>query len=203
MNNNEVLWRSGTIGNIADIENYTVTLIKEPRGVPEKYETVVIGSGFGGTITSLTLANLFSKSNSSGSNNGLEIKISTYNVYPGHSQTQNIDVISDKAEDIIISDIGFDPQPPQGLSLKIHDPSDTSKNIRYPMKIKLSPNVQQTIPLTVTLDASREPASLDIDVHIYMTRNQTQTPTQIDLKITLHIGHERVCLLERTVVDKP
>src|SRR6266487_1426026 len=197
INNNELLWRSGTIGNIADIDNYTVTVVKEPKGVPEQYQAVVIGSGFGGTITSLTLANFFSKNNSSGNNNGLEIKIPAYNVYPGHSQTQNIVIISDKAEDIIISNIGFDPQPPQGLSLKIHDPSDVGKNIRYPLTIKLSPNVQQTIPLTVTLEASRKPVSLDIHVRIPMTRNQTQKPKQIDSKITLHIGPERVCVLER------
>jgi len=194
---NEIIWRSDTVGNVADIENYTITLIKEPRGVPDKYDTVVIGSGFGGTITALTLANFFGKSNSSGINNGLEIKIPTYNVYPGQSQRQNIQIISDEAEDMIISNIGFDPQPPQGLSLKINDPSDPSKNISYPFPFKLSPNVQQTIPLTVALDVSRESAILDIDVHVYMTRNQTQTPTQIDSKITLHIGHERVCLLER------
>jgi choline dehydrogenase-like flavoprotein len=57
--NNEVLWRSNPIENIVDIDNYTITLIKEPREVPEKYEAVVIGSGFGGTITALTLANMF------------------------------------------------------------------------------------------------------------------------------------------------
>jgi choline dehydrogenase-like flavoprotein len=57
--NNEVLWRSNPIENIIDIDTYSVTLVKEPRGVPENYEAVVIGSGFGGTITALTLANMF------------------------------------------------------------------------------------------------------------------------------------------------
>lgn len=56
---NEIIWRSDIIGNVADIENYTITTIKEPRGVPERYDTVVIGSGFGGTITALTLANMY------------------------------------------------------------------------------------------------------------------------------------------------
>ena len=38
--NNEVLWRSNPIENIIDIDNYSVTLIEEPRGVPENYEAV-------------------------------------------------------------------------------------------------------------------------------------------------------------------
>ncbi len=59
IDNDETIWTSAAIPNIADIDKYTVTVVKEPRGVPEKYEAVVIGSGFGGTITSLTLANNF------------------------------------------------------------------------------------------------------------------------------------------------
>src|SRR5215469_12008167 len=32
---------------------------KKPRGVPDRYDGVVIGSGFGGTTTALTLANVY------------------------------------------------------------------------------------------------------------------------------------------------
>ena len=36
-------------------------MVLEKRIIPESYEAVVIGSGFGGTITSLTLSNKFEK----------------------------------------------------------------------------------------------------------------------------------------------
>jgi hypothetical protein len=32
---------------------------KKPRGVPDRYDVYVIGSGFGGTTTALTLANVY------------------------------------------------------------------------------------------------------------------------------------------------
>jgi choline dehydrogenase-like flavoprotein len=54
-----VKWNSG---NLDDIGNIDVTISLQPKKLPDsKYEAVVIGSGFGGTITSLTLANRYKK----------------------------------------------------------------------------------------------------------------------------------------------
>jgi choline dehydrogenase-like flavoprotein len=61
--NDQVLWTSDTIGNVNEIDNYTITVVKEPRTIPDKYDAIVIGSGFGGTIVSLTLANFFRDKN--------------------------------------------------------------------------------------------------------------------------------------------
>jgi choline dehydrogenase-like flavoprotein len=49
-----VKWKSD---NLDDIGNIDITISLQPKKLPDsKYEAVVIGSGFGGTITSLTLA---------------------------------------------------------------------------------------------------------------------------------------------------
>ena len=47
-------WRGEVINN-PDNTLY-VTVIKQKRVVPKEYESIVIGSGFGGTISALTLA---------------------------------------------------------------------------------------------------------------------------------------------------
>src|SRR5215469_4673659 len=52
-----VKWKSENVDQIDDID---ITISLQPRKLPDsKYEAVVIGSGFGGTITSLTLANKY------------------------------------------------------------------------------------------------------------------------------------------------
>src|SRR5947209_3121196 len=52
-----VKWKSETLD---DIGNVDITISLQPKKSPDsKYEAVVIGSGFGGTITSLTLANKY------------------------------------------------------------------------------------------------------------------------------------------------
>ena len=52
-----IKWKSE---NIADIGNINITISLQPRKLPDnKYEAIVIGSGFGGTITSLSLANKY------------------------------------------------------------------------------------------------------------------------------------------------
>jgi choline dehydrogenase-like flavoprotein len=52
-----VKWKSESLDDIGNID---ITISLQPRKLPDsKYEAVVIGSGFGGTITSLTLANKF------------------------------------------------------------------------------------------------------------------------------------------------
>ena len=56
-----VIWKGRVIDDIANIDKYDITVTLVPRDVPDKYEAVVIGSGFGGTILSLTLANKFKK----------------------------------------------------------------------------------------------------------------------------------------------
>ncbi len=53
------IWTGRIIGDISDLGNYDITAITRPRDIPECYEAVVIGSGFGGTIVSLSLANWF------------------------------------------------------------------------------------------------------------------------------------------------
>jgi len=54
MDNGNVKWKSGIVGNT---DNIDVTVSFKPLQVPDdKYESVVIGSGFGGTIVSLALA---------------------------------------------------------------------------------------------------------------------------------------------------
>src|SRR5215213_8207037 len=50
-------WRGEVISNLNNVVNVVVVL--EKRKIPERYEAVVIGSGFGGTVTSLTLANKY------------------------------------------------------------------------------------------------------------------------------------------------
>ena len=53
-------WRSKALDGLEGVD-VTVSLVERP--VPsERYEAVVIGSGFGGTITALTLANKFAES---------------------------------------------------------------------------------------------------------------------------------------------
>src|SRR5215210_3344392 len=52
-----VKWNSE---NLDDIGNIDITISLQPKKLPDsKYEAVVIGSGFGGTITSFTLANKY------------------------------------------------------------------------------------------------------------------------------------------------
>ena len=45
--------------DISDLGSYDITAVTKPREIPECYEAIVIGSGFGGTIVSLSLANWF------------------------------------------------------------------------------------------------------------------------------------------------
>jgi hypothetical protein len=52
-----VKWKSENVDQIDDID---ITISLQPKKLPNsKYEAVVIGSGFGGTITSFTLANKY------------------------------------------------------------------------------------------------------------------------------------------------
>lgn len=55
-------WKSTVIG---DLENVDITVFVQRRPVPDdRYESVVIGSGFGGTIVALTLANRYAEDSS-------------------------------------------------------------------------------------------------------------------------------------------
>jgi hypothetical protein len=47
-------WRGEVLNNLDNI--IYITVIKEKRIIPQKYESIVIGSGFGGTISAITLA---------------------------------------------------------------------------------------------------------------------------------------------------
>jgi len=55
--NKGLKWRGEVINNLNNVINVIVVL--EKRKIPDKYEVVVIGSGFGGTIASLTLTNKY------------------------------------------------------------------------------------------------------------------------------------------------
>ena len=57
--NEGLKWRGEVINNLNNIIDITVVL--EKRKIPDRYEAVVIGSGFGGTIAALTLSNKYEK----------------------------------------------------------------------------------------------------------------------------------------------
>ena len=50
-------WRGEVINNLNNMIDITIVLQK--RKIPDEYETIVIGSGFGGTIAALTLSNKY------------------------------------------------------------------------------------------------------------------------------------------------
>ena len=52
-------WKGEVINNLNN--KIDITIVLEKIRIPDKYEAVVIGSGFGGTITSLTLSNKYQK----------------------------------------------------------------------------------------------------------------------------------------------
>ena len=57
--NKGLKWRGEVINNLNNLID--ITVVAEKRKIPDKYEAVVIGSGFGGTVASLTLANKYEK----------------------------------------------------------------------------------------------------------------------------------------------
>jgi hypothetical protein len=57
--NEGLRWRGEVINNLNNMIDVTVVL--EKRIIPDAYEAVVIGSGFGGTVASLTLSNKYEK----------------------------------------------------------------------------------------------------------------------------------------------
>ncbi len=58
-----VIWRGPVLDNLDNIGKYDIEILLLPREVPKTYDAVVIGSGFGGTILSLRLANKFDAEN--------------------------------------------------------------------------------------------------------------------------------------------
>ena len=61
--NGNTMWKGLVLDDISNLDKYDITVTSTRRIIPEEYEAVVIGSGFGGTIISLTLANYFSQTN--------------------------------------------------------------------------------------------------------------------------------------------
>lgn len=59
-----VIWKGPVLDNLENIDKYDIEVLLSVRQVPKTYEAVVIGSGFGGTILSLRLANRFDVENS-------------------------------------------------------------------------------------------------------------------------------------------
>jgi len=193
-------WISNIIDSINDIDKYDITIVVQPRKIPDKYETVVIGSGFGGTITSLTVANMYTdRDNSSRKyiNDGLQIYVPLFNIYPGHSHTQNIEFTSNRSEKITITNITFKSQS-SGFSFKVSDPAHPDKQAEYPLQLNLFPNTKSGIPMTINLDANQQLESINFgfDVDVLFTREQNPATT-VTLTIKSHIGHKRVYLLER------
>jgi cholesterol oxidase len=60
--NKGLKWKGEVINNLNN--NIEITVVLEKRIIPERYEAVVIGSGFGGTIAALTLSNKYEKEDS-------------------------------------------------------------------------------------------------------------------------------------------
>ena len=57
----KTIWTSNIISDISDTFTNNITIVKSIKEIPEDYEAVVVGSGFGGTIVSLSLANWFNE----------------------------------------------------------------------------------------------------------------------------------------------
>jgi hypothetical protein len=47
-------WVSNVIDNISNLDKYDITIRLVPVSIPKEVDTVVVGSGFGGTILSLS-----------------------------------------------------------------------------------------------------------------------------------------------------
>lgn len=58
-----VIWKGPVLDNLANIGKYDIEIMLSAREIPKTYEGVVVGSGFGGTIISLRLANRFELEN--------------------------------------------------------------------------------------------------------------------------------------------
>src|SRR5205823_4339805 len=104
-----VTWTSSTIDDVSKIDKYELTIRLAPLKIPNKYEAVVIGSGFGGTIVSLTLANMYSEPYSDPRDLRPNANLPSFNVYPGSSQKQDIEILADGFENITVEDISFVP----------------------------------------------------------------------------------------------
>jgi hypothetical protein len=60
--NKGLKWKGEVINNLNN--NIDITVVLEKRIIPDRYEAVVIGSGFGGTIAALTLSKKYEKEDS-------------------------------------------------------------------------------------------------------------------------------------------
>jgi len=200
-----ITWKSNIIDDVSKIDKYEITIRLVPLKVPDKYEAVVIGSGFGGTIVSLTLANMYSEPHSDPRDQLPDANLPSFNVYPGSSQKQDIEILADGFKDITVNDVSFVPGSspiPDGLSFKIHDPINKTQEARFPLDLKkLLPSKKVAIPLTVSLAADKQEINgVDITTKISLTTHE-QIPTNVtntvNLNIPLHIGNKHACILER------
>lgn len=115
------------------------------------------------------------------------VNIPSFNVYPGSSQKQDIEILTDGFEDITIQEIAFMPgsaTPADGLSFKIGDPE-----VRFPLQLKkFLPASKVTIPLTVSLASDKQEiiaAELTAKVSLIAKDQAATTGTTIDLNIPL------------------
>jgi choline dehydrogenase-like flavoprotein len=59
------IWISDLIDNVSQVNKYDLTVRLTPISIPKECDTVVIGTGFGGTILSLSLAEMFKDNDAS------------------------------------------------------------------------------------------------------------------------------------------
>jgi hypothetical protein len=102
-----VTWTSNIIDDVSKIDKYEITIRIVLLKVPDKYEAVVIGSGFGGTIVSLTLTNMYSEPHSDPRDMRPNANLPSFNIYPGSSRKQDIEILADGFQNITVEDISF------------------------------------------------------------------------------------------------
>jgi len=84
-------WTGNAINNISDIDKYNITVVTKLTEVPENYEAVVIGSGFGGTILALTLGNKFESDNNQHNSNSRVCILERGQWWISHEMPSNAD----------------------------------------------------------------------------------------------------------------
>ncbi len=143
----------------------------------KSFDAVVVGSGFGGTVMALTLANMYSEPTEKIDGN-LKIMIQTFNVEPGKSQTRKIKIEWSNPTPLTLTKITFSKYP---NLFSINSPN-------LPLIIK------NNVEISVTFDGSKLKNELneDIEVEISVTDSSPRT-----IKTNFHIGNRQVCILER------
>src|SRR5262249_716566 len=153
----DTVWRGKVMNSPDDVGHIEITITLRLRDSPEKYESVVIGSGFGGTILSLTVANSFSKSNAK-KDNAVQLDVPSFNPLPGEGKRQNLLITYDG------------PKPKTTLkiaSISFKEHSEWFKlEPGFPLTIELAQHEKKQIPLTVTIPKNNPPINEDLEVEL-------------------------------------